>query len=134
MACGGSGGGNPTAPTPAPSTTQAPPTVTTSGLFTFSFSAGMSLAEQDLIRNTILSGNTFFQTSMGRTIQQPTTIFASSTKPLCAAEPRALGFAAPGGITICVAGEAWPLVNGMTDSCLFAEIKCHKIEQRCQTD
>ena len=111
--CGGSESGNPTAPTPAPSTTQASLGVTTSGLFTFSFSAGMSLAQQDLIRSTILSGNTFFQTSMGRTIQQPTTILATSTKPLCVVETQAPGFTGgavnglPAEITICVGNMSW---------------------------
>src|SRR5476649_2381306 len=111
VACGSSSSSSPAAPatstpaTPTPSVSTTP-SVTTSGLFTFNFAAGMLLSDQDLIKSAVQSGATFYQTSMGWTITQPTTITASATDAGCV-NPGASAFTGPRAVTICFANNGW---------------------------
>ena len=113
VACGSSGSSSPSAPsstpTPAAPTTTASSTVT-SGVFTFTFPAGMLVSDTTLIQNAITAHASFLQTAFGRTITKPSRVIASTTDPGCANQG-ASAFTGISMTTVCVADVGWTAHN-----------------------
>jgi len=114
-ACGKSSGAppSPTAATPVSTTTTSAATTTTTstiappvGPYTFNFSESTSAADQALIRDNVNFAHDFFQTTFGRTIQNATTITASTTAQGCS-QGGSAAFTGLGAVTFCVANPGW---------------------------
>jgi hypothetical protein len=107
-ACGSSGSsgdsgssGNPAAPS-----TPSGPTTSTAGLFTFTFDAGTSATEQQLIKDEVQFAQTFIQNTFGRTVSVATAINGSVSAAGCS-QGGASAFTAPAAITFCMNNPGW---------------------------
>jgi hypothetical protein len=110
--------------TPATSTTA---TTVTSGLFTFQFAAGMQLSDQTLMQSAVTSASSFYLSSMGRTITQPTTISASTTDPGCA-NPGSSAFTGQRLVTICVGNSGWTVHNALNKQKILTHELFHAVQ------
>jgi len=117
-ACGG-GSSTPTSPTPTASTpTPTPPVATPApapqppanfGVFTFSFDAGTSVADQALIGEAVQIANDYFTATFGRTLTTPTQIRGSLSAQGCGLNGTggAAAFTGQGSSTYCMANQGW---------------------------
>jgi hypothetical protein len=105
-ACGSSS--SPSAPsTPSTPVTPTTPTIPTSfGPYTFNFAAGTSTSDQQMISDSVQATHAYFASVFGRTVQQPSTVSASTTAAGCA-QGGAAAFTGPAAVTFCVANPGW---------------------------
>jgi hypothetical protein len=96
-------------------------------MFTFNFAAGMLLTDQDLIKSAVTSASSFYQSSMGRSITQPTTIVASATDSGCA-NPGASAFTGPRIVTICFANNGWSVHNSLNKQKILTHELFHAVQ------
>jgi hypothetical protein len=112
-ACGG-GSSSPTSPTPPASPTPTTPPVSTPapqppsnvGVFTFSFDAGTSAADQELIGQATQIANDYFTAALGRTITTATQIRGVLQAQGCS-QGGSAAFTGPGSITFCLGNPGW---------------------------
>lgn len=85
----------------------------TSGLtpFTFTFTAGTSATEQQLIKDAVQYGNAYLHTAFGRAVTTPTIITGATTAAGCDSRSGNAAFTGAGAATFCVANMGW-MVNG----------------------
>jgi hypothetical protein len=120
-ACGG-GSSSPTSPTtappaattppastPAPTATPAPGAPSNFGVFTFSFDAGTSVADQALIGEGVQIANDYFISALGRTLANATQIRGVLSATGCGqgGTGGAAAFTGGGSVTICMANQGW---------------------------
>lgn len=117
IACGGGGGSSPTSPTAPTATTPSvtPPSPAPApiaqapsnfGVFTFSFDAGTSVADQALIGAATEIANTYFTSALGRTITTPTQIRGSLSAAGCT-QGGSAAFTGAGAVTFCLGNPGW---------------------------
>lgn len=87
----------------------------------------MLLTDQDLIKSAVQAGATFYQSSMGRTITQPTTITASATDAGCA-NPGASAFTGQRVVTICFANNGWSVHNSLNKQKILIHELFHAVQ------
>jgi hypothetical protein len=75
--------------------------------FTFSFPAGTSASDEQLIKDAVQYGNAYFQTAFGRAITTPTTITGATSVAGCDARSGNAAFTGGGAATFCVANMGW---------------------------
>jgi hypothetical protein len=124
-ACGG-GSSSPTSPTTSTTTTTTTtaPTPTTTpvstptptpvapsnfGVFTFSFDAGTSVADQALIGEAVQLANDYFTSALGRTLSRAVEIRGVVSAQGCGGGGGggAAAFTGIGFVTICMANQGW---------------------------
>lgn len=74
--------------------------------YTFQFDAAASATDRRTIQDSVQFAHTYFLSTFGRTITQPSTISASTTAAGCASGGSA-AFAGAGTITFCVGNPGW---------------------------
>lgn len=74
--------------------------------YTFQFEAATSATDRRTIQDSVQFAHSYFQSTFGRTVTQPTTIGASTTAQGCASGGSA-AFAGAGTITFCVGNPGW---------------------------
>jgi hypothetical protein len=137
MSCGGSGSSSPSAPSsssggstttaPAAATTATTTTTTTSGLFTFTFEAGTQVSDQDLVKNAFTAASSFYQSAVGRTVTQATTVKLSVGDAGCA-NPGASAFTGPRTMTICGSNNGWTVHNTLNRTKILTHEFFHLIQ------
>jgi hypothetical protein len=118
VACGG-GSSTPTSPTPAattPPVTTTPPAASPApatpqppsnfGVFTFSFDAGTSVADQELIGGAVQAANDYFTAAFGRTLTTATQIRGVLSAAGCQ-QGGSAAFTGPGSVTFCLSNPGW---------------------------
>jgi len=117
VACGGGGGSSPapTAPTattpaattpPASTPAPAPQPPANFGVFTFSFDAGTSAADQELIGAATQIANDYFTAAFGRTITTATQVRGVLSAAGCN-QGGSAAFTGAGSVTFCLANPGW---------------------------
>lgn len=79
--------------------------------YTFSFPAGTSASDAQLIKDAVQYGSAFFRTAFGRTIVKPTTVTGATSAPGCDSRAGNAAFTGAGAVTFCVANQGW-IANG----------------------
>src|SRR5437870_8095738 len=135
IGCSGSSSSSPAAPSssggttapPAAPTTATATTTSTSGVFTFTFEAGTQVADQDLIKNAITAAASFFQTAVGRTVTQPTTITLAASNAQCAA-PGASAATGQRNMIICGTNNGWTVHNTLNRTKIITHEAFHLVQ------
>jgi hypothetical protein len=121
---GGSGGGTASTPTspstptasapaPAPTPTPAPAPTVVTGPYTFDFASGTSTTDQELIRSAIQFAHDFLQSTLGRTVEQQTTISGVMSAQGCS-QGGGAAFTGARSITFCLANQGWTALGPIT--------------------
>lgn len=119
-ACGG-GSSSPTSPTPPATTSSTPPPTTPAapstpapqtpanfGVFTFTFDAGTSVADQALIGEAVQIANDYFTAALGRTVTGRMEIRGVVSAQGCGQSGGgAAAFTGMGIMTICMTNQGW---------------------------
>jgi hypothetical protein len=136
-ACGSSGSSSPAAPsstpsagstTPATPTTATTTTTTTSGLFTFTFEAGTQVSDQDLVKNAFTAASSFYQSAVGRTVTQATTVKLAGSGAAGCTDPGASAFTGQRTMTICGANNGWTVHNTLNRTKILTHVFFHLIQ------
>jgi hypothetical protein len=96
-------------------------------VFTFTFDPGTQLSDQDLIRNAVTSANSFFQSTFGRSVTQPTTINISASAAGCA-DPGSSAFTGQRSMTICGANRGWTVHNSLNRQKIVMHESFHLVQ------
>ena len=83
------------------------------GVYTFSFDAGTSASDQQLINGAIRFANDFLQSTFGRTVTVATRVSGVLSAPGCA-QGGGAAFTGPGSITFCLANPGWMMPGPVT--------------------
>ena len=94
---------------PSPSPSPAP----SGSVFAFQFDAATSSEDRQLIQDAVQFASSFYQSTLGRTVQQSTTIATSRTATGCTSGG-ASAFTGARNMTICVANQGWTVHGPVT--------------------
>jgi hypothetical protein len=94
---------------PSPSPSPAP----SGSVFAFQFDAATSSEDRQLIEDAVQFASSFYQSTLGRTVQQSTTIATSRTATGCTSGG-ASAFTGARNMTICVANQGWTVHGPVT--------------------
>lgn len=96
----------PAATPPASTAPTAPTTPANFGVFTFSFDAGTSVADQALIGEATQVATDYFSAAFGRTITTPTQVRGVLSAAGCS-QGGSAAFTGAGSVTFCLANAGW---------------------------
>ncbi len=94
---------------PSPSPSPAP----NGSVFAFQFEAATTSEDRQLIQDAVQFASSFYQNTLGRTVQQSTTIATSRTATGCTSGGAA-AFTGARNMTICVANQGWTVHGPVT--------------------
>lgn len=94
---------------PSPSPSPAP----SGSVFAFQFDSATSSEDRQLIEDAVQFASSFYQSTLGRTVQQSTTIATSRTATGCTSGG-ASAFTGARNMTICVANQGWTVHGPVT--------------------